>query len=129
MEFQIGKFADHLKAAKACQLMMWGSAWTADYPDGDNFMQLLYGGNIHQSNAACYRSPTYDALYLRSRQLPDSPDRTKLFDQMTKQFEIDSPWRLGVATCRNVLLLRRVVGYKANPDRLAPWLSVDVDAR
>ena len=34
-----------LKAAKACQLMMWRPAWTADYPDGDNFMQLLYGPN------------------------------------------------------------------------------------
>ncbi len=45
MEFQPGKFADHLKAAKACQLMMWGAAWIADYPDGDNFMQLLYGPN------------------------------------------------------------------------------------
>ncbi len=32
MEFQIGKFADHLKAAKACQLMMWGAAWIGRLP-------------------------------------------------------------------------------------------------
>ena len=124
-----GRYSDQIKAALACHYQMWSYGWIADYPDGDNFMQLLYGGNIHQSNAACYRSPTYDALYLRSRQLPDSPDRTKLFDQMTKQFEIDSPWRLGVATWRNVLVQRRVVGYKAHPVLLAPWLYVDVDAR
>ena len=32
--------------------MMHGSAWIADYPDGDNFMQLLYGPNTGQSNSA-----------------------------------------------------------------------------
>lgn len=123
-----GRFADQIKAALACRYQMWSYGWIADYPDGDNFMQLLYGGNIHQSNVACYRSPTYDALYLRSRQLPDSPDRTRLFDQMAKQEEIDSPWRLGVATWRNMLVQRRVVGYKAHPVLLAPWLYVDVES-
>ena len=54
MVFDAGKFADNLKQAKACQLMMWGAAWTADYPDGENFMQLLYGPNTGQSNNGCY---------------------------------------------------------------------------
>lgn len=122
-----GRFSDQIKAALACRYQMWSYGWIADYPDGDNFVQLLYSGNTHQSNVACYHSPTYDALYLRSRQLPDSPDRTRLFDQMTKQFEIDSPWRLGVASYRNMLVQRRVVGYKAHPVLLAPWLYVDLD--
>ena len=43
IEFDVGKFADHVKEAKTCRLMMWSSGWTADYPDGENFMQLLYG--------------------------------------------------------------------------------------
>lgn len=122
-----GRFGDQIKAALACRYQMWSYGWIADYPDGDNFMQLLYGGNIHQSNVACYRSPTYDSLYLRSRQLPDSPDRTLLYEQMTKQFEIDSPWRLGVASYQNTLVQRRVIGYKAHPVLLAPWLYVDLD--
>ena len=67
MEFEPGKFADTLKAAKACQLMMWQAAWTADYPDGDNFMQLLYGPNTGQSNNGCYESKAFDALYEKSR--------------------------------------------------------------
>ena len=64
---QPGKFADQLKATKACQLMMWGAAWIADYPDGDNFMQLLYGPNTGQSNNGCYESKAFDALYEKSR--------------------------------------------------------------
>ncbi len=124
-----GRFNDQVKAAIACHYQMWSYGWIADYPDGDNFMQLLYGGNINESNVACYRSPTYDALYERSRQLPDSPDRTTLYDQMTRQFEIDSPWRLGVAQYQNTLVQRRVIGYKAHPVMLADWRYVDIDPR
>ena len=124
-----GRFNDQIKAAIACRYQMWSYGWIADYPDGDNFMQLLYGGNIGQSNVACYSSPTYDALYARSRQLPDSPDRSKLYEQMTRQFEIDSPWRLGVATYQNSLVQRRVIGYKAHPVMLADWRYVDIDTK
>jgi ABC-type transport system substrate-binding protein len=53
MEFDTAPFPENLKAAKACKLMMWESAWGADYPDGDNFMQLLYGPNTGQSNNGC----------------------------------------------------------------------------
>jgi ABC-type oligopeptide transport system substrate-binding subunit len=38
-------FPELLKAEKQCRTMMRGAAWIADYPDGDNFMQLLYGPN------------------------------------------------------------------------------------
>ena len=64
IEFQYGKFPDHLKQAKACQLMMWGAAWSADYPDGENFMQLLYGPNTGQSNNGCYKSKAFSAKEL-----------------------------------------------------------------
>ena len=70
IEFQHGKFADHLKAAKTCQLMMWQAAWTADYPDGENFMQLLYGPNTGQSNNGCYESKAFDAFYEKMLALP-----------------------------------------------------------
>jgi ABC-type transport system substrate-binding protein len=124
-----GRFNDQIKAAIACRYQMWSYGWVADYPDGDNFMQLLYGGNIGESNVACYRSPTFDALYERSRQLPDSPDRTRLYDQMARRFDIDSPWRLGVAVYQNSLVQRRVIGYKAHPVLLADWRYVDIDTR
>ena len=51
--------------------MMRSAAWIADYPDGDNFMQLLYGPNSMQSNNACYKSAEFDKLYEKSQLLPD----------------------------------------------------------
>ena len=129
MNVEKGKFSDQIRAAVACKHQMWSYGWIADYPDGDNFMQLLYGRNIGQSNIACYASPTFDALYEKSRLLPDSPDRDKLYEQMTKRFEADMPWRLGAANFQNTLVHANVVGYKAHPVLLAEWMYVDVERR
>jgi len=129
MSVEKGKASDQIKAAIACKYQMWSYGWIADYPDGDNFMQLLYGRNIGQSNIACYASPTFDALYEKSRQLPDSPDRDTLYEQMTKRFEADMPWRLTVAGYQNTLVHANVIGYKAHPVLLAEWIYIDVERR
>jgi len=124
-----GKFSDQVKAALACQHQLWSYGWIADYPDGDNFMQLLYGLNISQSNVACYASPDYDALYRESQRMPDSAERTLLFERMARQFEADTPWLLGVANYRNMLARPRVIGYKAHPILQGEWIYVDIDSK
>jgi len=128
MEFQPGKFADELKATKSCQLMMWSAAWTADYPDGDNFMQLLYGPNTGESNNGCYESKAYDALYERSRALPpDSLERDHLFVDMTRQMEVDGAWSLHVSPIRNQLVRPWVKGFKKHPILNAEFVFMDVE--
>ena len=95
--------------------MMRGAAWIADYPDGDNFMQLLYGPNSMQSNNACYKSAEFDALYAKSKLLPDGPERNKLYREMTKTMERDTPWIMNDSRYRNTLLQPQIVGYKKHP--------------
>jgi ABC-type transport system substrate-binding protein len=129
IEFQVGKFADHLKEAKACRLMMWGSAWTADYPDGDNFMQLLYGPNTGQSNNGCYDSPKFNELYVKSTSMPDSPARNHLFREMTRQMEVDGAWGLHVSRKRHQLIWPWVLGYKKHPILHAEFAYQDIDTR
>jgi ABC-type oligopeptide transport system substrate-binding subunit len=126
MEFQISKFSDNLKAARACQLMMWGAGWTADYPDGDNFMQLLYGPNSNQSNNGCYKSPAFDAFYLKSTQIPDSPERNRLFLEMSRQMEVDGAWSLQGTRVRNYMFRPWVRGYKKHPILQAPYQNLDI---
>ena len=120
-------FSDNIKAARACQLMMWGSAWGADYPDGEDFMQLLYGPNIHESNNACYQSAAFDKLFEAAQRMPDSPERTRLFDMMSRQMEVDSVWRMGVARYRNVLVYPWVLGYVYHPIMPAVYQYLDID--
>jgi ABC-type transport system substrate-binding protein len=127
--FDVGKFSDHLKASKACQLMMWSAAWTADYPDGDNFMQLLYGPNTGQSNNGCYESKPFDAFYEKSTRLPNSPERNFLFLEMTRQMEVDGAWSLHVSRERNQLIRPWVKGYKKHPILHGEFVYMDLEPR
>lgn len=123
------RFAELIKLANQCRLMMKHSAWIADYPDGDNFMQLLYGANAGQSNSACYKSAEFDKRYEKSRQLPDGPERNQLYREMTRQMEADTAWLLTDSRYRNVLLQPYVVGYKKHPVFSHEWLYMDLDPR
>jgi ABC-type transport system substrate-binding protein len=128
MVFEPGKFSDTLKASKACQVMMWQASWTADYPDGDNFMQLLYGPNTGESNNGCYESKSYDALYTKSLTLPPtSVERNHLFIDMTRQMEVDGAWSLHSSPIRNQLIRPWVKGYKKHPILQAEFVFLDMD--
>jgi ABC-type transport system substrate-binding protein len=125
-------FSDNIKAAEACQLQFWGSAWHSDYPDGENFMQLSYGPNIHQSNHACYQSAAFDKMYLQITLMPDSPERTRIFDMMSRQMEVDGVWKMGVSRYRNVLVYPWVKGYRYHPimnSAVYQYLDIDPAAR
>jgi len=121
------KFADLIKVARQCQPMMANAAWIADYPDADNFMQLLSSANIGQSNYACYSSPDYDRLYLASRQLPDSAERNAIYREMNRRLEADTVWKLGVSRLRTMLIQPAVKAYKKHPILHAEWAYIDVE--
>ena len=124
-----GTFAENLKAAKGCQLQMWGSAWAADYPDGENFLQLLYGPNSNQSNNGCYDSPTFNRLYEASLKLPDSPERNKLYELMVRQVEYDGAWKFGISRIRSTLIHKGILGHKKHPMLHAEWKYMDIDTK
>jgi ABC-type transport system substrate-binding protein len=127
VSFDVAPFSDNVKASKACKLMIWGAAWFADYPDGENFMQLLYGPNTGQSNNGCYESKAFDALFEQARKLPDSPQRRHLYAEMSRQMEVDGAWLLGVSPLRKQLVRPWVEGYKWHPVLRANWAYIDLD--
>jgi ABC-type transport system substrate-binding protein len=127
MTIRKDRFAEIIKLSHQCRVMMKHSAWIADYPDGDNFMQLLYGPNTSQSNSACYQRGAYDERYEQSRRLPDGAERNKLYREMTRQMEVDGAWLLTDSRYRNVLVHSHVVGYKKHPVMSNEWLYLDVD--
>ncbi len=129
VEFHKDRFPELIKLENECRLMMRGAAWIADYPDGDNFMQLLYGPNSKQSNNACYQSREYDKRYERSRTLPDGPERNRLYREMTRIMETDTVWMLADSRYRNVLLQPHVMGYRKHPVLHAEWLYIDLGQR
>ncbi len=129
MEVQKDRFPELLKLEKECKIQMRTAAWIADYPDADNFMQLLYSKNIHQSNNACAAIPEYDRLYEQSLRMPDSPARNKLYVDMAKIIEAYAPWRLDISRYRNMLAQPWVLGFKKHPILHAEWQYIDVAPR
>jgi oligopeptide transport system substrate-binding protein len=127
MEVQKDKFAELLKLEKQCKLPMRTASWIADYPDADNFMQLLYGKNIYQSNNACAVIPEFDKLYEQSVRMQDGPARDKLYREMTRIMEVYAPWRLDISRYRNMLVAPRVLGYKKHPVLHSEWQYIDID--
>jgi len=126
MEQAVAPFVDNVQAANACKLMMWGQGWIADYPDGDNFLQLLYGPNTGQSNNGCYESAAFDKFYTASRTIPDSPERNRLYLEMSRQMEVDAAWSLHVSRMRSELIRPWILGYKKHPILQADWQYLDV---
>jgi oligopeptide transport system substrate-binding protein len=78
------------------QVQIYAIAWGADYPDAENFLQLLYGPNRSPgANGSGYNNPTLNALYERAAILQDGPERTKLYEQMNLLIAEEMPWIFG----------------------------------
>jgi len=127
MEAQAVMFADLLKDKKVSNYMTAISAWIADYPDAQNFLQLLYGPNTGQSNESEFKLPEYDRLYEKSQGLPDSPERNAVYREMNRLLLAYAPWRLGVHRIFNHLQWGWVKGYKKHPILYTNFKYLDVD--
>ena len=121
------KWPDLLKMSKLGKIQMRGYAWYADYPDADNFLQLLYGPNSGQSNDARFRLPEFDRLYETAKKLPDSPERNLLYQQMTRLMVVYSPWKLGMHRIETFMTHPWVIGYRKHPIMLFNLRYLDVD--
>lgn len=80
------------------QIFSW--SWSADYPDPENFLFLLYGGNgkvaYGGENAANYHNSTYDQLFNLMKQRANDEKRQQLIDQMVALLRYDAPWVWGI---------------------------------
>jgi len=81
-----------VKLVNTKQTMMFAMAWGADYPDAENFLQLLYSKNAAPgSNGANYSNPTFDSMFVKSSTMADSPERTALYEKMYKMAAEEVP--------------------------------------
>ncbi|MGY6625703.1 ABC transporter substrate-binding protein [Acinetobacter johnsonii] len=122
-------FAEALKLEKQCKTMFKTSAWIADYPDADNFMQLFYGKNIKITNNGCVKIPEYDRLYEQAQKMTPSPERDAIYAKMSRLLEVYMPVQVIGARYRNILAQPRVIGFKKHPILPAEWMYIDIDLK
>jgi len=127
MTISVAQWSENRKKSKLGKLQAWFLSWGADYPDGDNFFQLLYGPNCGSSNDACFKLPEYDALYEKAFNLPPGPERTALYGQMTRIVAAYAPWLPMVHRKRNQLVQPWVIGWRKNYFLHDAYRYVDID--
>ena len=132
VKFKKERWPDLLKQGKLGKLQVGNFlSWRADYPDGDNFLQLLYGPNSGQSNDSYFKLPEFDRLYAKARLLPDSPERSSLYREMNRLIIAYAPWNIRMHRLRTSMIQPWVTGYKYHPIMHQGWkyLDIDVDAQ
>jgi len=93
------RFQEKVRKGKV-QLFSWG--WNADYPDPENFLFLLYGGNAIVNtngagiNSSNYQNPKFDRLFDEIKTMKNSPLRKKKIEKMLEIVREDAPWIWGV---------------------------------
>ena len=127
--FLKNKWPELNKMSEAGQLMMWGLGWTSAIPEGIDNYTYFVSTNIGTSNDARMRLPAFDALYEKSRILPDGPQRTAVFDQMNDMIFNFAPWIMTDYPYRNMLVQPWVKGYKLNTFVEQQWQYLDVEPR
>jgi ABC-type transport system substrate-binding protein len=88
-------FAEYLRREHDGETQVFWAGWVIDYPDAQNFLQLFYSPNQCPGvNATNYRNPEFDRLYERIVSMPDSPERTALYEKMVDLTTKDCTWAL-----------------------------------
>jgi ABC-type transport system substrate-binding protein len=97
LQINVNQFAELLSKIDQKKAMMWGVAWGADYPDAENFLQLLYGPNKAPGpNGSNFDDAEYNKLFEQMRFMPDSPERRKIINRMKEIFVEQMPWIPGM---------------------------------
>jgi oligopeptide transport system substrate-binding protein len=128
-EFRKQKWPDLLKMARAGQLQMWYLGNISVTTDGYSFLGLLYGKHAGLTNISRFDLPEYNKLYDQSRSMPDTPERTKLFREMSALVTAYAPWNLEVYRYENLVVYPWVIGYKYNAFSQHPWMYYDIDLK
>lgn len=125
--FKSDKKTEIIKASRLGTVQMFESNWIADFPDGDNFYQLLYGPNAGRANYARFNLPEYNMRYERARLLGDGAERNKLYFELNQLLHAYNPWVPLTHVLSGDLRHPWLKNYKRHPVEFTTWRYLDVD--
>lgn len=111
------------------QLAEWG--WVADYPDAEDFYQLLYSKNVAPGpNYGSFVNAAYDRAFEASRFMANGPARYQYFKEMNEIINEEVPVIIQFDSLRFGILQNWVGNFKRNLLRFeVPFLDVDMDRK
>ena len=124
---KVEKLPELRRQAQLGKVQSFTYGWIADYPDGENFLQLFTTKSIGGANYTFFSHPEFDALYEKVKTMPDSPERTALYRRMVHLLWVYGPWRVNSMMRNTILIQPWVLNDKKHPFAHAPWRYLDVD--
>ena len=124
---KVEKLPDLRRQAQLGKVQSFTYGWIADYPDGENFLQLFLTKSIGGANYTMFSNAEFDALYEKVKVMPDSPERTELYTRMVHILWVYGPWRVNSLLRNTILIQPWVIGFKKHPFAHDPWRYLDVD--
>ena len=111
-----GPFLEAIRKPQAVALFL--IAWEADFPDPENFLEVLlsrkqWGAN----NDSFYSNPEMDALMAEADPIGDMPRRYALYQRAEKMAIADTPWVFLYYPVNYVIRQPWVHDYVLNPTR------------
>ncbi|HEU0020571.1 MAG TPA: peptide ABC transporter substrate-binding protein [Dehalococcoidia bacterium] len=91
VDIQQTEWATFLQDLHARRYQMFVIAWGADYPDPENFLDILFhsGSDNNQTN---YSNPEVDRLLEQARVEADQTRRFELYNRIEQMILDDAPW-------------------------------------
>ena len=124
---KVEKLPELRKQAQLGKVQSFSYGWIADYPDGENFLQLFWTKSIGGANYSYFSLPEFDRLYERAKTMPDTPERTALYQQMVRLIWVYNPWRVNSLMRYTILIHPWVIGFKKHPFAHQPYRYLDID--
>ncbi|NUM89684.1 MAG: hypothetical protein HUU37_10805, partial [Bdellovibrionales bacterium] len=128
IEVVVNTFPAYLEKEKNGNLQFFFGGWSADYPDAENFMQLLYGKNASPGpNASNWINREYDALYEKIAKMAPSPARSAMIKRAEDIAFRDAVWSMLYYPIRFSLRHGWLRNYRPNSMISNDLKYIDVD--
>ncbi|MGW8389529.1 ABC transporter substrate-binding protein [Pseudoduganella sp. HUAS MS19] len=129
VSFKTDKKTEIIKASRVGKVQMFETNWIADFPDGDNFFQLLWGPNSGRANYARFNLPGYNSRYEKARQLSDGPERNVLYRELNQLIHAYNPWVLLIHPISADIQQPWLKNYNRHPVELTNWRYLDIEPK
>ncbi|MCP4361966.1 MAG: peptide ABC transporter substrate-binding protein [Chloroflexi bacterium] len=117
-------FYDELYAGNVGHI--YQSGWCADYPDPQNFLDVLYHSRSRQ-NIGGYANPNLDTLLEQARVERDIPTRMKMYQTIEDMVAADAPVVFLSHSLRSVLVSPQLQNYVLTPFGVRQWHELSVN--
>ena len=91
VDIQQTEWATFIQDVHARRYQMFTIAWGADYPDPQNFLDILFHSQS-ENDWTNYSNPEVDALLEQARVMQDQEARFELYNRIEQMILDDAPW-------------------------------------